>query len=154
MCKSNSRISQTPWVCAVPEIVQNITAEPFDLFEVKINYPLQYPDIITRVGESFERITADSAEIDYVKKNGEYLNDFNSDEEITEEEKLHFPVWRGPDYEENDIKTYLISNMIFNKEECETLDQTQFIPKNAKFRIVYIDSQSDSQRKKIYMQQF
>jgi len=133
----------------IPEVNQDDDPDndvAYDSFEVKINYPLQYPDIITRVGESFERITADSAEIDYVKKNGEYLNDFNSDKEITEEERLKFPVWRGPDYEKNDIKNYLISNMIFNQEDCESLDQTQFIPKNAKFRIVYTTEKSKNKK--------
>jgi len=40
----------------IPEVNQDDDPDndvAYDSFEVKINYPLQYPDIITRVGESF-----------------------------------------------------------------------------------------------------
>ena len=94
------------------------------------------------------RSLADSCEIEYVKKNGEIINDFDNDGETQEKERLHFPVWQGPDYEDEErwvrlnsasvkegsaqTQNYYISNMVYNKEDVKSLDQTQFIPENAK----------------------
>ncbi|MCK9225815.1 MAG: hypothetical protein M0R46_09350 [Candidatus Muirbacterium halophilum] len=65
-------------------------------------YHKPYPQIIEKVGESRRRILADSCEIEYVKKNGEIINDLDDDGEIQEKERLHFPVWQGPDYEDEE----------------------------------------------------
>ena len=121
------------------------------VFEVKINYPLPYPQIIQSVGESRSRILADSCEIEYVKKNGEVINDFDDDGEIQEKERLHFPVWQGPDYEENEVKPYYISNMIFTKEQCKPLDQTQFINKDSIFRVKIFDKSTRDSEKYFYL---
>ena len=122
----------------------------YDSFEVKINYPLPYPQIIQSVGESRSRILADSCEIEYVKKNGEIINDFDDDGEIQEKERLHFPVWQGPDYEENEVKPYYISNMVYNQEDVKSLDQTQFIAKNSKFYVkVLVEENSNERNRKI-----
>ena len=130
----------------IPEVNQDDDPDndvTYDSFEVKINYPLPYPQIIEKVGESRERIMADSCEIEYVKKNGEIINDFDDDGEIQEKERLHFPVWQGPDYEENDVKPYYISNMVFTQEQCKPLDQTQFLNENKRFKIKVYYKNSD-----------
>ncbi|MCK9477833.1 MAG: hypothetical protein M0R46_18110, partial [Candidatus Muirbacterium halophilum] len=142
---NDSRIFATE----IPEV--NLDDDPdndvaYDSFEVKINYPLPYPQIIQSVGESRSRILADSCEIEYVKKNGEIINDLDDDGEIQEKERLNFPVWQGPDYEENEVKPYYISNMVYNQEDVKSLDQTQFIAKNSKYRIKVIDKKDRGER--------
>jgi len=128
----------------IPEVNQDDDPDndvAYDSFEVKINYPLPYPQIIEKgqIRNSIDGLThrslADSCEIEYVKKNGEIINDLDDDGEIQEKERLHFPVWQGPDYEENDIKPYLISNMFCNENAVAKLDQKQFVPENTKFKI-------------------
>jgi hypothetical protein len=60
----------------------------YDSFEVKINYPLPYPQIIEKgqIRNSIDGLThrslADICEIEYVKKNGEIINDLDDDGEI------------------------------------------------------------------------
>ena len=147
----------------IPEVNQDDNPDndvAYDSFEVKINYPLPYPQIITH------RSLADSCEIEYVKKNGEIINDFDDDGEIQEKERLHFPVWQGPDYEDEErwvrlnsasvkegsaqTQNYYISNMVFTKEQCKPLDQTQFIAKNAKFYVkVLVEENSNERNRKI-----
>ena len=119
----------------------------FDTFEIKIKYPLPYPQIIQR-GESFKKITSDSCEIEYIKKNDKYLNDYNNDGEIQKEEKILLPIWKGPDYSVQDgQKTpYLLSNLVFNKENVKPLSQKQFIPENSKFKIRLRMSEQEMRR--------
>ncbi|MCK9477585.1 MAG: hypothetical protein M0R46_16845 [Candidatus Muirbacterium halophilum] len=112
------------------------------------------------------RSLADSCEIEYVKKNGEIINDFDNDGEIQEKERLHFPVWQGPDYEDEErwvrlnsagakegtaaqTRNYYISNMVFNENECKPLDQTQFISENAKIFVKILKNNDRQDRAEI-----
>ncbi|MFA7578246.1 MAG: hypothetical protein WC002_09300 [Candidatus Muiribacteriota bacterium] len=106
-----------------------------DIYELKLNYPIPYPDIILKVGEKRNEIIKKPAIIEYIKINSILINDFDGNKIIEDEEQLKITIWTAPDYSNNKNTNYILSNMISTPEKTAKADQLKYISKDSMFRI-------------------
>ncbi|MCK9477810.1 MAG: hypothetical protein M0R46_17995, partial [Candidatus Muirbacterium halophilum] len=119
-----------------------------DSIEIKINYPLPYPQILERAGESKRNIISEKSEIEYIKKAGILLNDVDENGKIEAEEIIKATIYKAPDYTSDEEKEkYYISNTLISQKNCKSSSQKEFVTDFTKFNISLYDKTERNTKK-------